>query len=46
MSTTFSIPEETQLLTEAEPIEDFDLTDAEQEELAELWAADSGNQGA
>ena len=46
----------TQLLTDpegaairrrdAEPIEDPALTDAEEEELAELWAGDPGNQGA
>ena len=46
----------TQLLTDpegtairrrdAEPIEDPVLTDAEEEELAELWAGDPGNQGA
>jgi hypothetical protein len=31
---------------DAEPIEDPVLTDAEEEELAELWAGDPGNQGA
>lgn len=31
---------------DAEPIEDSDLEDAEEEEIAELWAADRGNQGA
>jgi hypothetical protein len=46
----------TQLLTDpegaairrrdAEPIEDPVLTDAEEEEIAELWAGDPGNQGA
>jgi hypothetical protein len=46
----------TQLLTDPEiaatyrrdlePIEEPVLTDAEDEELAELWASDSGNQGA
>jgi len=46
----------TQILTEpegaairrrdAEPIEDPVLTDAEEEEIAELWAGDPGNQGA
>ena len=50
------IPEVAQYLTEsagatirrpdAEPIEDPDLADAEEEEMAELWAADPGNQGA
>jgi hypothetical protein len=29
-----------------EPIEDPVLTDAEEEEIAELWAGDRGNQGA
>ena len=46
----------TQLLTDpegtasrtrdAEPIEEPVLADAEEEEMAELWAADPGNQGA
>jgi hypothetical protein len=46
----------TQLLTDpegaairtrdAEPIEDPVLGDAEEEEIAELWAGDPGNQGA
>jgi len=46
----------TQLLTEpeggtilrrdAQPIEDPILADAEEEEIAELWAGDPGNQGA
>ena len=46
----------TQLLTDlegatsrrqdAEPIEDPVLADAEEEEIAELWAGDPGNQGA
>ena len=31
---------------DSEPIEDPVLTDAEEEELAELWAGDPGNQGA
>jgi hypothetical protein len=32
---------------DAEPIEDHPvLTDAEEEEIAELWACDRGNQGA
>jgi len=56
MTTTVPIPEMTQLLTAPErttigirdtkPIEDPVLSDAEQEELAELWAGDTGNQGA
>jgi hypothetical protein len=33
-------------IRDAEPIEDPFLSDAEEEELAELWASDSGNQGA
>jgi hypothetical protein len=46
----------TQLLTEsegaafrrgdAEPIEDPVMADAEEAEIAELWAGDPGNQGA
>ena len=46
----------TQLLTDsegaairrgdAEPIEDPVMADAEEEEIAELWAGDPGNQGA
>ena len=31
---------------DAEPIEQPVLADAEKEELAQLWAADPGNQGA
>jgi hypothetical protein len=31
---------------DAEPIEYPTLTEAEEEEMAELWAADRGNQGA
>jgi hypothetical protein len=31
---------------DAEPIEDPILADAEEEEIAELWAGDPGNQGA
>ena len=31
---------------DAEPIEEPVLADAEEEEMAELWAADPGNQGA
>jgi hypothetical protein len=56
MTTTLPIPEVKQLLTDtkgavirrrdAEPIEDPVLADAEEEEFAELWAADPGNQGA
>jgi hypothetical protein len=52
MTTTVPIPEVTQLLTDpegaavrgrdAEPL----LADAEEEEIAELWAGDPGNQGA
>ena len=52
MTTTVTIPEVTQLLTDpegaffrrldADPL----LADAEEEELAELWASDRGNQGA
>jgi hypothetical protein len=54
--TTVPIPEVTRLLAhpegaafrarDAEPIEEPLLTDAEEEALAELWAADRGNQGA
>jgi hypothetical protein len=33
-------------MRDAEPIEDPVLTDAEEEEIAELWAGDPGNQGA
>ena len=56
MSTTVPIPEVTQLLTDPEgaairrrdagPIEDPVLADAEEEEIAALWASDRGNQGA
>ncbi|HEX8710285.1 MAG TPA: hypothetical protein VF730_00340 [Terracidiphilus sp.] len=56
MATTIPIPEVTQFLTDsegdsmrsrdAEPIEEPVLADAEEEELAQLWAADPGNQGA
>jgi hypothetical protein len=52
MTTTVPIPEVTHPLTDpegaairirdAEPV----LADAEEEEIAELWAADPGNQGA
>ena len=31
---------------DADPIEEPVLADAEEEEMAELWAADPGNQGA
>ena len=56
MTTTVPIPEVTQLLNDREgaamrsrdeePMEDPLLADAEEEELAELWASDRGNQGA
>ena len=46
MTTTFPIPEVTQFLSDPEPIEDPVLADAEEEEIAELWAGDPGNQGA
>ena len=56
MTTTFPIPEVTRLLTDpegaanrrrdAEPIDDPVLADAEEEEMAVLWAGDPGNQGA
>ena len=56
MTTTFRIPEVAQLLTDregasirirdAEPSDDPALADAEEEEIAELWAGDPGNQGA
>jgi len=56
MATTALIPEITQFLTtpdaaairrlEVQPIEDLTLVDAEEEEFAELWASDHGNQGA
>jgi hypothetical protein len=56
MTTRVLIPEVTQLLTdpeeaaicrrEVEPIEDPVLAEAEEEEIAELWAVDRGNQGA
>jgi hypothetical protein len=54
--TTVPITGVTQFLTDpervairrrdAEPIEDPDLADAEEEEMAQLWANDRGNQGA
>lgn len=56
MTTTVPIPEVRLLLPgpeaaairrqDAEPIDDSVLADAEEEEIAELWAADPGNQGA
>lgn len=56
MTTTVPIPEVAQLLCdpegsalrrgEAEPMEAPDPADAEEEEIAQLWAADPGNQGA
>ena len=56
MTTPVPIPEVTQFLPDpegaairrrdAEPIEDPVLADAEEEEMAELWARDPGNQGA
>ena len=55
MNTKARIPEVTQLLTDPEaalrsrdaaPNEDPVLEDAEEEEIAELWAGDPGNQGA
>lgn len=55
MTTTALIPEVTRFLSapegairrrDVEPIEDPILADAEEEELAELWASDQGNQGA
>jgi hypothetical protein len=40
-------PEEADLQRwDAEPNEDRALSDAEEEEMAELWAFDRGNQGA
>ena len=33
-------------MRDPEPMEQPDLADAEEEEMAELWAADPGNQGA
>ena len=56
MTTTVWKPEVTQLSTDpegaairrgdAEPIEDPVLADAEEDEIAALWAGDPGNQGA
>lgn len=55
MPTTFSSPDSTQFLTsperavirngDGEAIEEPVLADAEEEEIAELWADDPGNQG-
>ena len=38
--------EEARTLPPPRPEEDLPLADAEDEEFAELWAADRGNQGA
>jgi hypothetical protein len=56
MNTMVRIPEVTQFLTDPEgdairrrdpePIEDLVMADAEEEEIAALWAGDPGNQGA
>jgi hypothetical protein len=56
MTTRTSNPEETRFFTDpegaagqtryAEPNNDTPLADAEEEEMAVLWAADPGNQGA
>ena len=56
MTKTVSIPEERRFLTDpegagirtgdAEPNDDSVLADAEEEEMAVLWLADPGNQGA
>ena len=47
MMTQFTDPEGAAIRTrDAEPIEEPVLADAEEEEMAELWAADPGNQGA
>ena len=56
MSTSFRTPEVNQFLTapddaairrlEAEPVEEPTLEEAEEEEFAELWMWDRGNQGA
>lgn len=55
MTTTSPLHQATQFLTESEetasprrdpdPFEDSILADAEAEQMAELWAADPGNQG-
>jgi hypothetical protein len=56
MTTMVPNPEVTQFIThpegavirsrDTEPNEDPVLVDAEEEEIAQLWAADPGNQGA
>jgi hypothetical protein len=55
MTTKVPVPEVTKILTaleeairrrDAKPFEDLVLADAEEEEIAELWAGDPGNQGA
>jgi hypothetical protein len=56
MTTTDPMPERTQRSTDPEgaafrmrdanPNDDRVLADAEEEEIAELWAGDPGNQGA
>jgi hypothetical protein len=56
MATMVPMPEVTRLFTDPEaapilrrdenPAEEPVLADAEEEELAQLWAADPGNQGA
>lgn len=54
MPTKSSLRDITQILTDldevvgsdhAEPVEDFVLSEAEEEEIAQLWAGDPGNQG-
>lgn len=56
MTTRFGTSDETRFVADpdgaairtrdAEPKDDFVLADAEEEEMAVLWAADPGNQGA
>lgn len=56
MSTKLSVADATRLVTDAErsalgtldaePIAEPVLADAEEQEIAELWAGDPGNQGA
>lgn len=56
MNPTFPLQQATQFLTDPEeaasprrdpdPFEDSILADAEAEEMAELWAGDTGNRGA
>ena len=56
MTTTVPIPEAMQILTDPEgaamrrrdaaPVEDRVPADAEEEEIVQLWAEDTGNQGA